>query len=411
MSFPVKSASACQFKWNWSVIYLQERTTNIFCRCQRVPLTLENFKDFHNLPEKLDDRKLMLDGQWPTNKGCQYCQSVEKAGGKSERNAYVDDIDIIPKEMLSNPTEINVTPRILEVYFNNTCNLTCLYCSPANSSLIEKEYYKFGQVPGNSYSVLPVKENNEAYVEKFWEWMKNNSNNLKVFNILGGEPLHQTEFKDCIDFFNKYPNPEITFGIFSNLQQKYNKFKEKIETIEQLVKNKKIQKFNVVCSIDCWGPESEFVRKGLDLVTWEKNFALLCKSKYVTPSVHMTATPMSLKTSPDLIRKIHEYRKYKPIAISLNTVTNPKCLNPYAFGKNIAHLLEPILDEIHLNDSVFFELTDGIYNKMKNSEPDIPMIKQFVSFMDVLDFRRKTEWRNVFPELNSIIQNLLKNTG
>jgi organic radical activating enzyme len=90
---------------------------------------------------------------------------------------------------------------------------------------------------------LPVKENNEAYVEKFWEWMRNNSNHLKVFNILGGEPLHQTEFKDCIDFFNEYPNPEITFGVFSNLQQQHSKFKEKIESIEQLVKDKKIKTF------------------------------------------------------------------------------------------------------------------------------------------------------------------------
>jgi len=412
MNFPIKNDAACQFKWTWSVLYLHERTTNSCHRCQRFPIDLENFKDFHNLPGKLDDRKLMLEGQWPTNKGCQYCQSVEKAGGKSERMAYVNDLDMVPKELIDNPNEINVTPRILEVYFNNICNLKCLYCSPVNSSLIEKEYYKFGPVPGNIWDLAPIKEkNNDEYIAKFWEWMKENSNHLRVFNILGGEPLQQTEFKDCIDFFNTYPNLNLTFGIFSNLQQEYNKFKVKIESIEQLVKNKKIRKFNVVCSIDCWGPESEFVRKGLDLVTWEKNFALLCKSKYVIPSVHMTATPMSLGTTKDLIKKIHEYRKYKNIIMSLNTVDRPICLSPYVFGNSISHLLEPILDEINVKDEVFFEVTEGIYNKMKKTEPDIKQIKQFVSYMDIIDFRRKTNWRTVFPELNSIAEKLLQNIG
>lgn len=410
MYFPVKSASACQFKWTWSVIYLQERTTNSCHRCKRYPLDLENFDSFHNLPQKLNDRKLMQQGIWP-DQGCQYCQSVEEKGGKSERVAYVNDLDMVPKELQLDPNEISVTPRILEVYFNNKCNLKCLYCSPANSSLIEKEYYKFGQVPGNAWDIFPIKENNDAYVAKFWEWMRNNSSHLKVFNILGGEPLQQSEFKDCIDFFNDYPNPNITFGIFSNLQQEHNKFKEKIEAIEQLVKNKKIHKFNVVCSIDCWGPESEFVRKGLDLITWEKNFELLCKSKYVSPSVHMSATPLSLGTTQDLIKKIHEYRKYKNIAMSLNTVIYPKFLNPYAFGKSISHLLEPILDAIDIKDEVFFEVTEGIYNKMKNTEPNIKEIKLFVSFMDTLDFRRKTNWREVFPELNSIIEKILKSSG
>jgi MoaA/NifB/PqqE/SkfB family radical SAM enzyme len=29
---------------------------------------------------------------------------------------------------------VHVTPRILEVYFDNTCNLKCLYCGPHFSS-------------------------------------------------------------------------------------------------------------------------------------------------------------------------------------------------------------------------------------------------------------------------------------
>ena len=93
--------------------------------------------------------------------------------------------------------------------------------------------------------------------------------------------------------------------------------------------------------------------------------------------------------------------------MSLNTVDRPSCLSPYVFGNSISHLLESILDEIDVKDEVFFEVTEGIYNKMKKTEPDIKKIKQFVSYMDIIDFRRKTNWRSVFPELNSIAEKLL----
>jgi hypothetical protein len=125
----------------------------------------------------------------------------------------------------------------------------------------------------------------------------------------------------------------------------------------------------------------------------------------------MSASPMSLGTTQDLIRKIHYYRRYKPIAMSLNTIDKPSFFSLYIFGNTISHLIEPILNEIAIEDEVFFEVTDGIYNKMKNSEPDMKQIKQFVSFMDIMDFRRKTAWKSMFPELNSIIEKLLKNTG
>ena len=110
----------------------------------------------------------------------------------------------IPEPSFRNNIPLNIVYWLIdnlkfsEKFQSSCCTRLCF----------EKEYYKFGPVPGNAWDLAPIKEkNNDEYIVKFWEWMKENSNNLRVFNILGGEPLQQTEFKDCIDFFNTYPNP------------------------------------------------------------------------------------------------------------------------------------------------------------------------------------------------------------
>ena len=38
------------------------------------------------------------------------------------------EVDRTPEELLTDPTATEVVPTILEVYFNNTCNMACLYC-------------------------------------------------------------------------------------------------------------------------------------------------------------------------------------------------------------------------------------------------------------------------------------------
>ena len=141
---------ACQFKWTWSTLFLNFGTTSSCHRCKHWKLTKENFMDFHNLPGKIGDREKMVKGEWPGN-GCEYCKVVEAAGGISEfgylreinliseRVGYINDLEMVPPENEIDPTETHVTPRLLEVYFSNLCNMSCTYCSAKFSSVIQNE--------------------------------------------------------------------------------------------------------------------------------------------------------------------------------------------------------------------------------------------------------------------------------
>lgn len=413
--FPINTATSCQFKWTWSVLYLHKGTTNSCHRCQRFKIDPNNFDSFHNLPQKQEDRKKMLLGQWPGN-GCQYCKTVEDAGGMSERKTYTNTLELSPSELEINPTAIDVTPRVLEVYFRNLCNLSCVYCSPINSSQIEAEYKRFGPIESNPHystndGVLNDEWDLERHTPLFWEWMKKNSHELIMFNVLGGEPLYHKEFDQCLEFFEQYPNPNLQFGIFSNLQHDPVAFKKKVDKVNSLIEEKKIGKFEIVCSIDCWGKESEFVRTGLDIETWETNFKTIVDSKHIQIQVHMSATPLSIFTAGDLVEKVASYRKSdKWIGISMNTVIKPFCLSPYIFGHHLAQYLELIIEKIpdtEHDQNVFRNVTEGIINKMKNTEPDLKQVQCFVGYMDALDLRRKTNWRDVFPVLDQLSKELL----
>jgi hypothetical protein len=140
--FPIVSNTACQLKWTWSTIFL---TTESTASCHRTNgHQFGSDFDFHNTATKIDDRMRMLDGKWPA-KGCTYCQDIEAAGGQSDRITNLDFPGIhAPPELDQNPVAVHVTPRILEVYFDNTCNLKCLYCGPHFSSLWDAENVRHG---------------------------------------------------------------------------------------------------------------------------------------------------------------------------------------------------------------------------------------------------------------------------
>jgi hypothetical protein len=212
--FPIVNDAACQYKWAWSTLFLNTGTTASCHRCKHYQFDAETIMDFHNLPGKIEDRSKMLQGEWPGN-GCEYCRDIEKVGGSSDRTSFTNiDETILPPELETDPTALKVSPTILEVYFSNTCNQSCIYCRPRFSSQIEFEVKKFGpSIYNTDYSSFQGYEpkNYSTYRDKFFEWMKLNGHNLVVFKMLGGEPLYQQEFDMLLDHFDKYPAPNLTW--------------------------------------------------------------------------------------------------------------------------------------------------------------------------------------------------------
>lgn len=395
--FPIKSDTACQLKWNWSTIFLTTETTASCHRTNQHKFDPVTF-DFHNTPSKLDDRQRMLEGLWP-KQGCNYCRNIEQSGGQSDRLTNLDFPGIhAPPELDLNPTAVKVTPRILEVYFDNTCNLKCLYCGPHFSSLWDAENVKFGGKIFNKSS------NIESNKQKIFAWLRENRQHLTVFNILGGEPLYQQELEQCLELFDQYPAPELKLQIFTNLNCTLAYLQKIIKQVKELVEQDKLREFEVTASLDCWGAPQEYVRYPLDLVRWEKNFEYLVEQEWINLIVSSTVTPLTIKTLPELLEKIQRWNQQRRVHHYQNSVNNPSYMFIDIFGDIFAQDFDRALSLKPTStpeEQASHDYLSGIARQSVFKGPNVPEIQKLFNFLNEIDRRRSTSWRQIFPWLET----------
>lgn len=407
--FPIKTSTACQSKWTWSSIRLYHGNTSSCHRVQADPIGVHDFDDFHNTPKKLQDRQLMLEGQWPTG-GCEYCQKVEQAGGASDRILHLKIPDLTPPELDTDPTAIRVSPRIVEIYFDNVCNMACVYCGDGLSSRIQQENNKFGRFEKQGVIIDNRTQKNASFAdltERFWQWMTENHHNLQRLHVMGGEPFFQHQFDRCMDFFDQNPSPQLELNIISNLMLDDHRFKAKIDRIKQLLACRKIKRFDLTASIDCFGIEQEYVRYGLNLDQWCRNFEYAVDQKWIRLNINQTLCVLTLKTMPALLQFINKHRASREIGHFFGTVVQTHdFLHPGIFGPDFFDF-EPILAEMPQDTLQHLSAREqmlGIMQQINSCQRDQDKINQLGIFLDEIDRRRLLDWRTIFPWLEKEIE-------
>jgi organic radical activating enzyme len=402
--FPIKTETACLAKWSYSKVVLHYGLTSSCHRVNNHTFDIDTF-DFHNTSEKIAQRETMLQGQWPDDEvsdeystTCKkYCGALEATGEGSDRHFFNDLPELYPDELDKDPTLTNVGPTILELYINNTCNLSCIYCIPEFSSKIHTEMIKFGRFEKNGL-VLESKHKQVSNYEKiqtnFWKWLDENAIHLKRLQLLGGEPMYQKEFDSFIKFFDQNPCPTLELQITTNLMLNMKKFKNYIDQIKALVSKKKLKRLDIVCSIDCWGPQQEYVRSGLNLETWEENFNYLLAQKWITLHIHSVVSALTIKTLPELLKKIKQWQKQKNITLNFNKLTYPPHMSLENFdSKEFIDDFNSIAELIDYREVKAIKLISekSCFNKEE--------VLKLITYLDELDRRRGTNWTKIFPWL------------
>lgn len=419
--FPIKSDTACLLKWAWSSVYFNSATTS---SCHRTyKFGFSHGSEFHNVPEKLGDRQKMIDGEWPGN-GCEYCKNIEDAGGHSDRMAYTNNIydpELIPQELNQNNNSLLATPTIMEVYFKNTCNMKCVYCNSNFSSLWEDENRKFGGELDQQYTdIIPQIDNTEydRLVKEFWGWLSGGpAKRIRRFHILGGEPFLLSELDDTIDFWGKHGHPDLTISIISNLNIPHERFKKFIDKFKVLFENKKLWHLQLTGSLDGWGPEQEYVRAGLDLTTWQKNFEYILETPWIVPSINCTLSSLTIKILAPLLERINDWNKKQSrwqdefgqvndnrIVFSFNTSaehTDPYIFGSEVFDDDLKKILSLMPDE-NSHQKNYKNIMSGVSTKMKQAKKDPNKIKQLIKYLNALDARRNTDWRELFGWIEKV---------
>lgn len=352
----------------------------------------------------------MLDGQWPDN-SCGYCREIEEAGGVSDRMRQSTLPYRTPTELDTDARAITVTPTLMEVYFNNTCNLGCLYCGPKLSSFIAAENQRHGPFEHGGVSLIRPDFHYRDLVPEFWKWFPDGFPKLARLNVLGGEPFLQTELDHLIDMIAQHPNPECELNIVTNLMISTDRLRDYIVQFRRLVDDRCVQRIDITCSIDCWGAEQEYVRWGLDLRQWETNFLLLLSVPDFYLNINQTISPLTIKTMPALLSRLAQWRQMHQVGHWFSEVSpGPDYLKPHILGRgvfdndiqDILALMPTDNDENRMAHSYM----QGIFNRIPH-HINADLVGQMFVYLNEKDRRRGTNWRTVFPWLQEFDSNVV----
>lgn len=411
---------ACGYKWGWSTVNLTAAQTNSCHRVDRDSFTSDTFSEFHNTPAKRQARKKMVKNQWPGN-GCEYCRDIEKAGGISDRlefNNSKRNQHYTPEELLNrsdkDPVPTSVFPTILEMYFTNLCNLGCVYCKPEYSSVLENEAKKFPEFTRDKFfkiEELNAKQSDtyEDRLKAFWDWFEDNAAKLKKYHILGGEPFFQDELIQNLEFFERKDDlSELEVTIFSNLKVPEKKFRNLLERLQNLKLNNKLKEINIVCSLDCWGPQQEYIRTGLNMSDWERNFNILLNDfKSIELEIHGTITGMSIGTMPDLVTKWIKWKETRDLLLTFNLCFDPSTMAPSIFKRGFFvedfRKMYTQLSEDNRREHDLKGILLGLEKFIDYSKGNLKLVRNLQKELREFDKRRGTDHTVLFPWLDVYI--------
>lgn len=427
----------CLAKWHHVTMYLQTGETHSCYHPRPHKIPLEELKDnpsaLHNTMEKKLERKMMLEGKKP--EGCQYCWNIEAMGPEYISDRHIRNGSIYTeerfKETAHGPWDQNINPEYLEINFGNECNFKCGYCHPKYSTTFYKEIKDFGPVENVKnhrcdvdWMKLYQREEENPYVDAFWEWWPELRKTLNIMRVTGGEPtLHRSTWT-LLEKIDEEPMPWLELNINSNLGTKTILIERLADKVKKLSGENKIESFKLFTSMDTWGPRAAYIRTGLDLELWEKNFHTYLERCDGAITFMITFNIFSVTSFKLLLEKFLEWRKQygwydeKPSDKHRIRFDTPYLREPLQYDINILpkeEFMPYMYDSLkfmedNVDDSrpdafttIEYEKFKRVVDYMAETHYDehklIEGRRDFYNWFNELDDRRETDMPSVFPEM------------
>lgn len=326
----------------------------------------------------------MVEGRVP--KACHGCKEKEDLGLKSTRGAVWGWYNIGPEpeyEKMWFADKLHVDtptlPKRLEFRFSNLCNFKCRMCDETSSSewALEKKIFKIKPNAKNNPDGIIINTDADHVLNitddkveglKDPEFLKN----LEHVCFTGGEPFVIKKYYEYLDFLieNGFHKKNFKIEIFTNCSV-YNPI-----MIERLSKFSSVE---FVMSIDGVGKTAEYIRKGTNWESVEKN----------------------------VIKFVNLKHPFSPI---ISTATSAYTL------LDVANLAKFMIKLSEINSSVSFKgysvMHDGVGFHAAPNHLLIKMIEQIdqaVEILNVDNFRiYKNELKNIKKQILSILDNTYK---
>lgn len=309
----------------------------------------------------------------------------------------------------------------IELYFDNTCDAACVYCSAKYSSKWKQEIKNTNYEPPLwAVEDEMVVKNVDSYAEYIFEYISEKAKTKKQDDyyeiiLLGGEPLLTTTNKreileSVITAFYNHTSSDSPLAIViqtnGNTPEKLmTKFLTKMEYFKTVYPN---LEFIVSVSGESTNDIFEFIRYGCSFNVFVENLnkwaSIGCKI-----NSNLAVNAISLCSLVDYLEVLVSVsKKYNILVdVSINMVHSPS-MSVGILDERFTHYCDEALEFIKSKSNFFVNTEDMIY-KLDNikstigSNNEINNFKMFDNAMQYFENVRKTKLKDINPELHDYI--------
>lgn len=334
------SPSFCGAKWYNATVWLGNGMT---ASCHHPPphrVDPEEVKTnpsaLHNTQYKKLVRQEMQSGV--KTRECDYCWKIEGMGSDYVSDRYYKSKIYSQEDLVSaynSHWTTDVTPKTLEIAFDNNCNFACSYCNAGFSTTWAHDINKHGAYQnlnsegwgafghnGDWAHPYGPKNQGNPYIAAFWQWWEEAlQHELEQLRVTGGEATVSKDFWKLIDWYEAHPNCDVKLGVNTNLGVR-------AWALNRLITASKfINNFELYTSNEAVGIQAEYIRDGLEWKPWIQNLEhVMQHGAFTSVHVMMTLNALclgSLDKFHEEIFRIRESNTKVDLTVSYNILRFP----------------------------------------------------------------------------------------
>jgi molybdenum cofactor biosynthesis enzyme MoaA len=307
------------------------------------------------------------------------CKACHKLSTKDEHFDLRNHYNPMFKNFDVNYTDLEEFHlNAIDLHWDNTCNLKCVYCNPYQSSQIAAEQnIKFNKLDNEN-------------IEKIINLIVDNQWHIKEIYFSGGEPLlikHNKQLLQRID------NKDLPIRINSNITM----CNDQNSVFAEL---KKFKNVLWTVSADSMGERFNYIRHGANWDQFINNLETIKQLGHQLRlnSVFFIGNLIAIFDTIDYFVKKHNITD-----ITINQLDDHQYLLPRNASKQVKLQALQKLNDL-LESGIISDKSNSYYNIArcaKELEHDIDDPIGYQNYFDSLDSLRNTNWRSVFTELVS----------